>query len=326
MKVGIVGAGGMGNVHALKYSLMEDVEIHVFDISRPKLEAFSRRHSITPHSSYPGMLEIVNAVDVCTPTDTHAAIAIPALEKGLAVLVEKPMAGSLEDCQAMVDASAKSGAPLMPAQVGRFFPEHRRAHDLIASGKIGKPASVRVRRGGRAPMGQDGWFQDPGRSGGVLLDLAVHEFDWLWWTLGPVEEVMSRSVTLGPAIEGADFVGDYALTTLTHKSGCISHVESTWMDPSGFRTTIEAAGSEGVIDFDTRQNPSLRTHLQDVPSRAENLMLPNDDPYYLQLRAFVDGVAGRSPFPVTAEEGVLAVKVALAAIESARTCQPVRLS
>lgn len=325
MKVGIVGAGGMGNVHALKYSLMPDVEIHVFDISKHKLEAFARRHEIKAHSKLESLLSTIDALDVCTPTDTHAGIAIPALERGISTLVEKPIAGSMEDCHGMINAAKKGGATLMPAQVVRFFPEHRKAHELIASGSIGRVASVRLRRGGRAPQGQDGWFLDPGRSGGVLLDLAVHEFDWLCWTLGPVMEVMSRSVTLGPRIEGADFVGDYALTTLTHASGCISHVESTWMDPSGFRTTIEAAGSEGVIEFDSRQNPSLRVHLQDSGSRPENLMDPLDDPYYLQLRSFVDAVTGKAGYPVSADEGAAAVRIALAAIESARSCQPVKI-
>lgn len=326
MKVGVIGAGGMGYVHGSKYAQMPDVELHVFDISRTKTDSYAHRFKAAGHETLASLLGAVDVVDVCTPTDTHSAICLPALEAAKPTLVEKPMGGSLEDCDRMIEAADKSGAMLMPAQVVRFFPEHKRAHELIKAGAIGRPASVRLRRGGRAPVGSDGWFLDPGRSGGILLDLAVHEFDWLQWTLGRVTLVMSCSVTLGPRVADAEFVGDFALTTLTHEGGCISHVESTWMDPSGFRTTIEAAGSEGVIEFDSRQNPSLRTHVAEGASRTENLMDPHDDPYHQQLRAFLDAVRSGRPAPVSAADGRRAVELSLAAIESASRRLPVSLA
>src|SRR5688572_21354255 len=119
-----------------------------------------------------------------------------------------------------------------------------------------------MRRGGGQPKGEGMWFRDYERSGGVLLDLAVHDFDWLRWTLGEISQVYSRSLGItrgsGP---------DYALTTLSFASGAVAHVESTWMDPSGFRVAVEVAGSEGIIEYDSRLTPSLRTHtmLDGVP-------------------------------------------------------------
>src|SRR5204863_4959008 len=143
------------------------------------------------------------------------------------------------------DAAAKANVPLMPGQVVRFFAEYATGNRLVKEGKVGKPAAARTRRGGLAPMGSHGWFQDYQRSGGVLLDLAVHDFDWLRWTLGEVKHLYSRSV--GVATDGGP---DYALTVLTFESGAVAHVESTWMDPSGFRTAFEVCGSEGMIQFD----------------------------------------------------------------------------
>jgi predicted dehydrogenase len=86
------------------------------------------------------------------------------------------------------------GVPFMPAQVVRFFPEFRKAHDLVVSGVIGRPAAIRTRRCGRHPQGAGGWFANRELSGGVLLDLAIHDFDWIRWTFGEVERVFSQTL------------------------------------------------------------------------------------------------------------------------------------
>lgn len=325
MRVGIVGAGGMGRVHASKYALMPEVGLHVYSLMAEAAGKLAATHGGKVHDTMEHMLAEVDCVDVCVPTDHHAKVAIQCLEAGKPTLVEKPMARTLEDCDAMIAASRKSGAGLMVGQVVRWFPEHRRAHNVIASGGIGDPASVRLRRGGKAPQGEDMWFQDFSRSGGVLLDLAIHEFDWLLWTLGPAKTVMSRSVRQGETVAGAEFEGDYALTTITHANGCVSHVESTWLDPSGFRVTLEAAGSKGVLEWDSRQNPTLRTHTG-AGSRNENLMAASDDPYFRQLSAFLAAAKDGGPMPVSGEEGRAAMQVALAALESAQTGQPVHFA
>jgi predicted dehydrogenase len=232
------------------------------------------------------------------------------------------MARTVDECERMIAASAASGALLVPAHVVRFFPEHRAAHDVIARGDIGTPASVRLRRGGGAPKAD--WFLDIGQSGGILLDLAVHEFDWLLWTIGPAVLVTSRSVRLGQGVDGAEFRGDYALTTVSFANGCVAHVESTWMDPSGFRATIEACGPKGAVEYDSRDNPSLRTHTGTTVN--ENNYAPEDDPYFRQLSAFVAAAKGEAAPAVRAEEGMAAVRLATAAIESAETGEPVSLS
>ena len=163
---------------------------------------------------------------------------------------------------------------------------------------------------------------DHARSGGVLLDLAIHDFDWLRWTLGEVKTLYSRSVQ---ARHGSG--PDYGLTTLTFDSGAIAHVESTWMDPSGFRTTFEVAGSDGLIQHDSRETASLRTHTVGGTALDMNLSV-TDDPYYKQLAAFFDALSNGSTVPVSAYEGAMALSISLAAIDSAQTGRavtPVRL-
>lgn len=318
MRVGVVGVGGMGNVHARKYALMPDVELFAHDRNPDRLDVYCAQFGAKPVATLEELVQTVDAVDVCTPTDAHKDVAMAAIQAGKAVLVEKPMARTTEECQELIDAAAKSGVPLMPGQVVRFFPEFVAAHAAVVGGKVGTPAAVRMRRGGKAPKGSDMWFQDHARSGGLLLDLAVHEFDWMLWTLGDVRSVYSRSVRLGQPVKGAEFEGDYALTTLQFENGCVGHVETTWMDPSGFRVTLEVCGSEGMIEYDSRNVASLRIH-DAAGSRQESNLFPTDDPFYRELRAFVDAVASGSEMPVAPIDGMRAVAVARAAIESAKS-------
>ncbi len=318
VRIGVLGAGGMGNVHTRHWSAMPDVELRFFELDPQRRADFGTRHSVQPADSYEALIEWADAIDICLPTDAHVANALQAIEARKHVLCEKPMGLDVAQCAQMLEAAEKAGVTLMPAQVVRYFPDFKKAHQLVASGAVGKPATARTRRGGKAPVGSAGWFQDVARSGGVLLDLAVHDFDWLRWTLGEVKYVTSRSVRLGnpAALEGKP--GDYALTTLEFESGAIAHVEATWLDPSGFRTTLEVCGDAGMIEFDSRRVGTLRRHTE-ANSQVESPVAGSEDPYYCQGRAFVETVTGKIAAPVTALDGLKAVAIARAAIESCLT-------
>lgn len=323
MTVGIVGCGGMGTVHAGKYALMPGVQVVAYDTDGEKLAAYCAKFGAGPAASLEALVRSVDAVDVCLPTNYHREAVLAGLAAGLPVLVEKPMGRTLEDCEAMLAAEEASAGFLMPAQVVRWFREHRAVHDAVVRGEVGLPAAVRVRRGGGPPKGE--WFLDLDASGGILLDLAVHDFDWLLWTLGPATSVFSQSVRMGEGRPAAEFRGDYALTTVTFVSGAVAHLENTWMDPSGFRTCLEVSGSAGLVEFDLRSNPSLRA-AGAGGTRTENNYLPSEDPYFLQAEAFLAAVRSGGPPPVTAHEGLEAVRLALAAVESARAGKPVCLA
>jgi len=313
IRIGVLGAGGMGNVHARQYRKMSDVELGFFDPDPERSAKYQQTWDAKPYSSVEDLLKQVDVVDVCLPTDLHREFAEKAYAHGKAVFVEKPIAGNLEDARAIVQGAEKAGVPLMAGQVVRFFADFAKGHQLVADGKIGKPAAARTRRGGKAPSGLGGWFMDHSRSGGVLIDLAVHDFDWLRWTLGEVKHLYARSVGAktgqGP---------DYALTTLTFESGAVAHVEATWMDPAGFRTTFEVSGSEGMIQHDSRTNQALRI-ATNSGTVTENPLAPLDDPYYKELSGFLEAVKNGSPPPVTGHDGFMALSIGLAALESAKT-------
>lgn len=313
MKVGLLGAGGMGNVHCRHYFSMPGVEVVFFDPDEQRTTHLASRFPAHPLASAEAVVEAADVVDICLPSDLHVEFGLKSIAARKPTFMEKPLARTVEEGAAIVEAAEKSGVPVGMAHVVRYFPEFREGHRLVASGKVGTPAAARTRRGGPPPKkGAGNWFMDHRRSGGVLMDLAVHDFDWLRWTLGEVKYLYSRSLA-AKKMKGPD----YALTTLTFENGAVAQVEATWMDPSGFRTTFEVCGSEGMIEFDSRNAISLRTS----DAKGTKLESPLDsinDPYYNELKDFLDAVKnGRKP-PVTARDGLAAVAIAQAAIQSAR--------
>jgi predicted dehydrogenase len=322
--VGILGGGGMGNVHARQYRKLPDVELLLFDHNHARTDRFSHTWDAEPVGSVQELISKADIVDVCLPTPSHHEMGLKVIAAGRALFMEKPLARTFAQAKELVEAAEKAGVPLMPGHVVRFFPEYAQATALVRDGGVGTPAAARTRRGGGAPSGEHGWFMEYEKSGGVLLDLVIHDFDWLRWTLGEVKHLYSRS--LANQKRGGP---DYAVTTLTFENGCVAHVEGTWMDPGGFRTTFEIAGSKGLIQHDSRENVALRTTARQ--SASEGAPLPSyegnttalEDPYYLELSAFLRAVRDGSEPPVTGRDGLSAVAIAEAAIESAKTSRVV---
>lgn len=305
----------MGNVHARQYRKLPGVELSFFDRDPQVSAAYAARWEASPAASVKELLARCDLIDICLPTDMHLEAGLEAVAQGCAVFMEKPLAKDLDQCRRLLEAAQKDSIPLGTGQVVRYFAEFATGNRVVRDGGVGTPAAARTRRGGAAPRGRNEWFMDHARSGGVLLDLAIHDFDWLRWTLGEVKYLYARSVGAqtgqGP---------DYALTTLTFESGAVAHVEATWMDPSGFRTTYEVAGSAGLIEWDSRKNAALRTHTPGG-AQVDGGLAPLDDPYFLEIRDFVAAVRGGGAPPVDGYDGFMAVSIAQTALESARTGQ-----
>lgn len=319
LKVALVGAGGMGTNHASCYRKLEDVELAaVVDVDRAAAEAVADGAAVYGSLEEALQKTSVDVVDICTPTPTHSDLAVMALEAGKHLLLEKPMARTVDQCDAIIQAAKASGKTAMVGHVLRWFPEFAQAKKVIDSGGIGKPAVVHTSRGGTFPRGPESWYADFQQSGGVILDLIIHDFDWLRWCLGPVERVYARRAE------------NYALVTLRYKSGAMAHVEGTWMRPSGFEVHFEVAGDEGLIDYSSRNAVPLKTSLKAGPEGKAAVEVPEsplaESPYLQQIRHFLECVRTGSAPAVSLEDAREAVRTSLAALESCETGQPVRLS
>ncbi len=190
-KVAVVGAGGMGGVHARSYARMPQAElVAVCDILPERAEELAQRHSTRAFASFEEMMaEVeVDVIDVCTPTPVHLEIIKKAAAAGKNICSEKPLARTTGQAMETIRLCGEAGVTLFVAQVVRWFPEFRKIHDMVKAGGAKLECSTsRAVHAGK-------WFGDFKQSGGVILDLIRHDFDWIRWTFGPVRESMQ-----GPA-------------------------------------------------------------------------------------------------------------------------------
>ncbi len=322
LTVAVVGAGGMGSTQARSFDRLPGVNVCcIADLEIAKAQALASRYGVPAHASVDSLLAdcVPDIAVVAVPTDAHVDVALSLIDAGCHVFVEKPLALTLADSERLIDATPAERTVAV-GQCVRFFPEYAHAKSVVESGGVGKPAVVRCRRGGGFPAWSP-WFADPARSGGVLFDLGVHEFDWLLWCFGPVERVYARSLTDRLS---ASEPRDYALATLRHASGVISHVECCWADPATGYTAYEIAGDSGLLVHDSRKAATLTRSIAGGRTSSGPLS-DNDDPYHRQAAAFVDRVRGLPSEIATMHCGRNAVAVAAAAVESARTGKAVNL-
>ena len=259
-----------------------------------------------------------DAIFVCLPTPMHRAAVTEAARAGLHVFCEKPMARSVADAEAMIEVCAKENVLLMVGHVLRFFPQYAKLHELVARGDVGKPATARLSRGGAAPKGARNWYAKRADSGGVLLDLVIHDFDWLLWTFGPVVRAHARQTA-----PRAGSLASYALAVLRHESGVISHVEGFWGHELAFRTRVDVAGDKGALEYDSLHPVAVELHRAGPSSARPGVVLPESPlargPFRLEDEHFIDCVRRRAAPDPSAGDALRALRVSLACLASART-------
>jgi predicted dehydrogenase len=334
-RVAVVGAGTMATMHTGCYAGIPNAQlVGVMDTRLEAGRALAGKYGAPAYDDFDKMLTELSpdVVDVCCPTPWHVDYVCRAAERAAelgikGISTEKPMGRSLDQCQRMIDAVGEAGIPLFVAQVVRFFPEFALAKANVERGAVGKPAAIRTRRGGGMPRAWNDWYANYDLSGGLVLDLIIHDFDWLRWTFGEVERVYAKALRQRMLPEF-----DYALVTLRFQSGAIAHVEGTWGDPGGFKVTMEIAGDEGLLEYNFNQPTGVpfRSALRSTDTAAAAAVAvpespTNANPYQLELAHFLDCLETGVTPSITPRDGKEAVRIALAALESAETGKPVTL-
>jgi UDP-N-acetylglucosamine 3-dehydrogenase len=330
VNVGLIGLGYAGtclHLPPLKQNAHVNIEV-ACDEDVTKTEGFRHNHGDVGAHTTARWEDVINdaslhAIFIATPTPTHREIATAALKAGKHVFCEKPVALSMEDAQAMYEAAQNSGGKLlMIGQVLRYWPDYVEAHNIVKCGKLGE---IRVARTSRCVGMPSGWYGDELQSGGVILDLALHDIDFLVWTLGLVDSVFAQGENcLGKGT--ADFV-DYAQIHLNFQSGAVAHLEASWAVPPSFpfTTSLEMCGTNGMLQMDNgEQSTSIELF---PPSCAACKSGPIEyNGYFFEIDAFIKAILnGAERAPIDVMDVMHPLEVAMAAKASIRSGKTISL-
>ena len=354
LRVGLVGCGKVGTIHAAALRAIPEAElVSCCDAAPDRAAAFAARYGGRAFPDLAAMLRDggVKAVIVGTPHPLHAEPAVRAAEAGVHVLVEKPMAASLADCDAMIAAARKSGATLGVVSQRRFFEPVVRMRQAIDAGKIGTPAlGVFIQYSWRDAAY---YLSDPWRGkwdtegGGVLVNQSPHQLDILLWLMGPAVEVSGHWANVNhPGVE----VDDTAVATIQFQNGGLGSIATSVSQKPGIYTKVHVHGSSGAsVGVETDRGATFIAGVSEVAhpplndlwtipgeehrlaefeaeDRARFASLDATTHYHaLQIADFARAIReGRKPL-VTDEDGRAVVELFTAIYRSAKEGRAVRL-
>ncbi|PRR74870.1 Gfo/Idh/MocA family protein [Neomoorella humiferrea] len=322
IRIGIVGAGFIGAIHAAGYAHNPRARLTaVADIRPEKAGELAAKYGLKAYPTLDAMLtaEKLDAVDICLPSPYHREAVVKAAAAGLHILVEKPFALNLEDIDAMIAAVEAGGVRLMVAHVCRFMPEYMVAKSLLEEGKLGRPLFFGAWRVSATPgWSWNNWLLDRQQSGGTIMDLQIHDIDLSNWLLGEpqsfyMQEIMTPG-RLGPA---------HVVSNLTYANGAAACLEASHLMPPSypFTTGYRLVGEEGVVEFMSPRagEKQVLVYRGDEVTTIDGNRLPAimaGDPYTEELAHFVDCLLTGAPFRVSPMEARLAVATVLKLVAS----------
>jgi scyllo-inositol 2-dehydrogenase (NAD+) len=318
LKVGLIGLGRLGRVYARDVSsrLAETELTAVADTNADLARTIAAEFDVPRSYGQPEELlndPNVDAVVIVSPTHTHKDVVIAAMKARKPTFCEKPLALSLHECRAMDTAVTTSGAFFQMGFMRRFDPGYAAAKKQIDEGKVGRP--VVFKSTSRDPYRPSLEYANPASSGGILVDMGIHDFDLARWFIGDVKSV----TTIGGVLAYPEMasVGDLdnAITTLVFTDGRLGVVDLTRNGVYGYDITTELLGTEGTVRVGyLRETPVLtmtKNHVahDTVPYFMERF----ERAYTLQLQNFAQNVLNDREPPITIRDGVEALRIALAA-------------
>ena len=330
MRLAVFGAGGMGATHASAYAAFgkkERVEIAgIVSRSASKARGLAKRVD-APWFTDPQKIlrdESIDAIDVTTPSGLHRPLVVLALAQGKHVFCETPVALTLRDADAMINAARVNRRILMVAQVMRFVADYQRAHQEAASGKLGKPRIVVARR-----LARPYWSAKRPRPfrvyGDPIVELSIHDFDVANWILGRPRSVLARGIS------GSTGMTEHAMVAVEYRGGS-AFIEGSAMMPPGFpfTTALRVQCDAGVFDHVTefRGGPIPKTRsVRYTKHGLETVPVRGHDPYTEECRLFVRTVRRKADGKLLSPDAERdALRVALAARESIRRGREIDLA
>ena len=323
MKVGVVGCGHLGSIHARVYTEIPGVELcGVHDVDQGKSAAVAERLGCPRHETLASLAAAADALSICVPTTAHCDVAMVALAAGCHVLVEKPIASDLDSARRMVDEAARRGLQLMVGHVERFNPAIIAALPYFVN-----PGFVESHR--LAPFGHRG------AEVAVVLDLMIHDIDLLTMILGqPVDDLRASGISvLTPDL-------DIANARIEFAGGCVANITASRISRERMRK-LRFFQSDSYISVDLlagqvemyRKSPDFAARLGAALAspgglagvQLESFVEPVEiavtpaEPLRLELEAFVRALEREEPVPVSGEDGLRALDIAYRILERVKS-------
>ncbi len=329
LRVALVGCGLISQQHIRAYQQQEHRAriTCCFDIDPAK--AAQRAGMIGDARVAASLDEVlrdpeVDAVEICTPHHLHAEAVIAAARAGKHILCQKPLANTLEECDAMIAAAHEAGVVLYYSEMNHTTPAAQEAKRAIEAGRIGRMSGVQATyshwQGGE--ILSTAWRYDPALAGGGhLMDGGIHYIDLLLNIGGPIEAVTCFTTRFRPELGGEDTAVVNARFTAGHLGTLFSsHAAGIWLPQSNF----VVFGTEGVLTLGGPHG-ALTLHRKDLPERREVLLQERGDSFATMIGRYLDTVLDGAPNPSPGEVGRENLRVVLAAYEAARLGREVRL-
>jgi len=331
IRVGILGFGFMGKMHFNCYKENEDaLVVAICDSDKQKIESGEGTagningaegtvdlSGIELYTDFDKMLKEakLDAVSITLPTFLHKEFTIKALEAGVNVLCEKPIAMDVSECEAMIAAAKNSGRILQIGHCVRFWPEYARTKQLVASGQYGKVLAASFRRLSAPPVWSwNGWLLKESSSGGAIFDLHIHDSDFIQYLFGMPNAVRTYAVK-GPY---SDF--DHVSTSYIYNDTKVVTAEGGWiMTPSfGFEMSFYVVLEKAAIVFDCTRKPVFKVCTLENDTFEPDV--ESGDGYSLEIAHFLRKIKGQNvPEIITPEESLASVKLVLAEKQSAQS-------
>ncbi len=331
IRFAVFGVGRIGKIHIgnLANRIPGAEVVAAADVFPEELAAVAARHNVRrTFADYREALAMpeVDAVAICTPTNTHYQMILDAAAAGKHIFCEKPAELSIEKIERINREVDQRGVRLMVGFNRRFDPNFLKVHSTIRGGGIGEPQVLRITSRDPAPPPE----QYIRSSGGLFMDMTIHDFDMARYLVGSeVSEVYARAgVLVDPVFEMA---GDWdtAIVTLAFENGAIGAIDNSRKAVYGYDQRVEVFGSGGMI---TVKNNTPDNHVLFDGSGVHTSLPLNffmdryTESYRNEMEAFVNALRDNRPAPVGGHDGLIAVIIGLAAIRSAKENRPVKLA
>ena len=333
IRVGIIGCGKIAQVrHIPEYAANPHVEVYGFyDINQARTQELAKKYGGKAFASYEELLAdpAIEAVSVCAANHAHAEISIAALKAGKHVLCEKPMAVTLEECEAMVAAAKESGKYLMIGQNQRLAKAHSKAKELIEQGAIGKVLTFRTIFGHGGPEtwsidpGSNVWFFDKTKAAmGAMADLGIHKTDMIQYVLGSkIVKTQAVLTTLDKKDATGNLIGvdDNAICIYQMENGVIGTMTASWTYYAAEDNTTVIYGTKGELRLYDDPKYSVQQINSDgtrIDYQIDQIQTNDNQTASGIIDLFVESLVEQREPEISGENVLHAMKAVFASIES----------